>query len=249
MKNSVSFLSDLSKFGIGLFETIKVSNAPIDIELHLNRLYNSIKELELDFKYEEENIKYNILEYIKKNNVKDKALRLTLFDEGYNISIREIIYSSRMYKEGFKLNISPIKRGNSIIYKHKTTNYFENIYTREYALKNGYNDGLFVDLNNNILECSMSNIFFIKNNIIYTPTHKLPILDGITKRRVIDICGELNIKINEIYINLDDIAKFDFAFVTNSIMGIMKVNEIQNIKYNKSNEIFESVLSLYKSYI
>ena len=42
MKNNISFNSKLSKFGIGLFETIKIENEPIDFDLHMNRLYNSV---------------------------------------------------------------------------------------------------------------------------------------------------------------------------------------------------------------
>ena len=49
MKNNISFNSNLSKFGIGLFETIKIEKEPIDFDLHMNRLYNSVKELSLNF--------------------------------------------------------------------------------------------------------------------------------------------------------------------------------------------------------
>ena len=45
MKNNVSFNSELAKFGIGLFETIKVTNYPLDLDLHINRLYNSANEV------------------------------------------------------------------------------------------------------------------------------------------------------------------------------------------------------------
>ena len=47
MKNNVSFNSELSKFGIGLFETIKIEEYPIDLDLHLDRLFNSVNELNL----------------------------------------------------------------------------------------------------------------------------------------------------------------------------------------------------------
>ena len=51
MKNSASFNSDLSKFGIGLFETIKVEKDPIDLDLHINRMFNSIKELNINIQF------------------------------------------------------------------------------------------------------------------------------------------------------------------------------------------------------
>ena len=38
MKNNISFNSKLSKFGIGLFETIKIENEPIDFDLHLHKV-------------------------------------------------------------------------------------------------------------------------------------------------------------------------------------------------------------------
>jgi len=243
MKNSISFNSSLSKFGIGLFETIKIEDEPIDFELHINRLYNSVKDLNIKTNIDKNTLKEEVLIYIKENNIKNKALRITLFDEGYNISTRDIIYNDKMYNEGFKLTISSIKRGDSIIYRHKTTNYFENIYTKDYAVKNGFDDAIFLSTEGKILECSMCNIFFIKDNKIYTPKDELPILNGIMKKRIEDICVELNIELikNEIYI--DEIKDFEFSFVTNSLMGAMKVQSIENIKYDNDNILFKKILS------
>ena len=84
------------------------------------------------------------------------------------------------------ITISPIKRGDSIIYRHKTTNYYENIYTKRYASENNFDDGIFVNQQDIILECSMSNIFFIKEDKIYTPHRNLPILNGIMKEHIFE---------------------------------------------------------------
>ncbi len=243
MKNKVSFNSELSKFGIGLFETIKIEESPIDLDLHLDRLFNSINELNLTISNDKKFFKEEILKYIKDNKIKNKALRLTLFDEGYNISLRDIPYNEETYRKGFKLMLSPIKRGESIIYRHKTTNYYENIYTKNYANKNGFDDGLFLDTFNNVLECSMSNILFIQNNIVYTPSSELPLLNGIVKKRIMDICSELGIKLIEKEINIEDIRNFDFAFVTNSLMGAVKVTQIEDIYFESSNEVFEKIIA------
>jgi 4-amino-4-deoxychorismate lyase len=242
MKNKVSFNSELSKFGIGLFETIKIKEGvPIYLDAHLERIYKSIKDLNLNIREEKVNIKKIILTYIKDKHIVNKALRLTLFDEGYNISTRDIIYDEKMYKRGFKLSISPIKRGTSILYKHKTTNYFENIYTKQFALKNEFDDAIFLDSKDTILECSMSNIFFIKDRQIYTPNKELPILNGIMKRRIKEFCEELKINIIETDINITEISKFDFCFLSNSLMGVMKVKNIDNVEFDEYNDIFNSL--------
>ena len=242
MKNNISFNSELCKFGIGLFETIKVTNRPIDFDIHMDRIFNSIKELNLNIKLERKFIENEILNYIENNNIINKALRLTVFDEGYNISTRDILYTQDMYIRGFKLNISPIKRGNSILYKHKTTNYFENIYTKNYANEKGFDDGIFLNSEGTILECSMSNIFFIKDDIVLTPSSNLPILNGTKKKRIIEACQELNIKVEETEINVNEIHKFDFIFISNSLMGAMKVAQIEDILYDDKNIIFDRIV-------
>lgn len=242
MKNNISFNSELCKFGIGLFETIKVTNRPIDFDIHMDRIFNSIKELNLNIKLERKFIENEILNYIENNNIINKALRLTVFDEGYNISTRDILYTQDIYIKGFKLNISPIKRGNSILYKHKTTNYFENIYTKNYANEKGFDDGIFLNSEGTILECSMSNIFFIKDDIVLTPSSNLPILNGTKKKRIIEACQELNIKVEETEINVNEIHKFDFIFISNSLMGAMKVAQIEDILYDDKNIIFDRIV-------
>ncbi len=244
MKNSVSFKSELSKFGIGLFETIKIENSiPIELDLHLDRMYNSIEELNLNISEDKYDLKSKILSYIDENNIVYKALRVTVFDEGYNISTRDIVYNKEMYNKGLKLMLSTNKRGDSILYKHKTTNYFENIYIKRYALENGFDDAIFLDYENRILECSISNIFFIKNNQIYTPNKDLSILNGIMKKRIIRLCGELKINIVETDIKITDLKKFEFCFVSNSLMGIMKVEKINDIKFKQNNDIFNELWS------
>lgn len=247
MKNNVGFDSSLSKFGIGLFETIKVEHGiAIDLNLHIERMLNSIRCLELDIKYEKDFLIDEINTYIKKETIVNKALRITVFDEGYNISIRDIPYNQETYEKGFRLTVSPIVRGDSLIHRHKTTNYFENIYTKNVANKNDYNDGIFVNSAGVILECSMSNIFFIKGERVYTPSGKLPILNGIIKKRIINICDELYIELLENEINISEIGIFDFVFVTNSLMGAMKVIEIDKIKFDEENIIFDKILKFLK---
>ena len=68
MKNNVSFNSTLTKFGMGLFETIKVTDYPLDLDLHMNKLFNSIKELNLSIENDKEFYKETILKYIKEGD-------------------------------------------------------------------------------------------------------------------------------------------------------------------------------------
>lgn len=79
MKNNVGFDSSLSKFGIGLFETIRVKNGiAVDLDIHIERMLSSINCLDLDINYKKDFLINEIVTYIKKENVINKALRITV---------------------------------------------------------------------------------------------------------------------------------------------------------------------------
>ena len=188
-----------------------------------------------------------VIKYVDENNIINKAVRITVFDKGYNISSRDIPYTGDIYERGYKLNISPIKRGNSILYRHKTTNYFESIYTKRNASKNKFDDGIFLNIDGTVLECSMSNIYFIKGDTVYTPSSRLPILNGTMKEKVFGACHQLDINIVEEKISIEEIDNYDFVFISNSLMKIMKITEIDGTHYDRSNEIFERLDNYFNS--
>ena len=88
----------------------------------------------------------------------------------------------------------------------------------------------------------MSNIFFIKEDKIYTPHRNLPILNGIMKEHIFEICKNLNIEVIERETSLKEIENFDFVFISNSLMKVMKVSQINKIVYPVSNEIFNKII-------
>ncbi|WKK94349.1 aminotransferase class IV [Clostridioides difficile] len=77
MKNNVGFDSSLSKFGIGLFETIRVKNGiAVDLDIHIERMLSSINCLDLDINYTKDFLINEIVTYIKKKMSLIKHLEL-----------------------------------------------------------------------------------------------------------------------------------------------------------------------------
>src|SRR5205085_3759766 len=60
----------------------------------------------------------------------------------------------------------------------------------------GFDEGLMLDMNGFVAECSGSNVFMEKDNVLYTPTLG-NILPGITRKTVMEICHELDIQVKE----------------------------------------------------
>ncbi|UMZ74921.1 aminotransferase class IV [Natranaerofaba carboxydovora] len=240
---NLTFDSTLSKFGKGLFETIKVHKGKaMLIDEHLDRIFNSLNELDFPFDITKKKIKEDIVSQCEAlNDKKDKALRLTVCDEGYNLSFRDITYGPKDYERGFNLCVSPVKRGFSPLYSHKTSNYLENIYSLQKAKKRGFDEALFLNFEDMVLEGTISNIFFVGEDKIFTPPLSLGILPGIMRQKVIDSSKDLGIEVKYKEIKYSEICNYNFSFITNSLMELMKVNMIQDFRFEDENEVFAAL--------
>lgn len=227
-------------FGKGLFETILVKEKPIFLKEHIERINNSCKILNIK-KYIDHN---EVLNYIKENNIKNKAFKITLTDENTIYSTRDIPYSSRDYEKGFSLYVSQVLRNStSKLTFVKSTCYIENIMEKALAKDLGYDEAIFLNEEGFLAEGATSNIFFIKDNKILTPKVEVGLLNGVVRQWVIH-----NFHVEEGKYTLDDLISSQGIFVTNSLLGIMKVCEFQGKKYNNHDKI-EDVIRSYKKSI
>ena len=83
---------------------------------------------------------------------------------------------------------------------------------------------------NNTIFYVKKNIFYIKNNCVFTSTGKYCVT-GITRQKIIDICKVNKIKVFEKNFKLKDVLNADEAFVTGTFAGIVPVNKINNKKF------------------
>lgn len=213
-------------FGQGVFETILVNKSLVFLDYHFKRLEEGLKVLNLEPFYEKE----EALRIIKKLNLKDKVLKITVTDKNVVITTRDIPYKDSDYKKGFKLKTSSVLRNStSILPKIKSTNYIENIIEKKKAILDGYDDAVFYNEKGYLCETSTSNIFCIKNNKIFTPKLENGLLNGTVRNFIIE-----NYDVEETFITKDNLLKMDEVFVTNSLFGIMKIKCIDEIRFNKT---------------
>lgn len=215
---------EIVKFGIGIFETMIYRNKKIlFLDDHINRLSSSSEDLSIGESYIEDSIKRlkELSIYFQEN----KVIRLTLSNNGYAIEERDNPYLNFSYESGFNLYEYPYKRGDNPYLRYKTVSYIENYYSRNIAKENGFHDSLFIDYNNNIMECSSSNIIFKRDGRFITPSFSNPILKGIA---VTNIIRELKkeFEVVEENINKENLKFMEKAYVCNSVLGIMPVKKI-----------------------
>jgi 4-amino-4-deoxychorismate lyase len=214
-------------FGLGVFETILVkNNQPILLKEHLDRLNAGLKILNINKYIEEEYTR----DQIKRISTENCAIKITVSDKNTLFSKREIIYQKEDYQKGFSLKISNIRRNpRSHITYIKSTNYIDNMLEKQKATEEGFHEVVFLNNENEITEGSMTNLFFVKENKIYTPLIECGLLAGVLRSWIIN-----NYEVIQGHYTLEEVKKSDGVFVTNSLVGIMKVVQIEDAQVNTS---------------
>lgn len=227
-------------FGQGVFETILFGEVPYFLDFHINRLKKALETLDMEPLIEER----EILEYINKLCIKNKVLKITVTDKNVILTTRDNIYTKEMYRKGFSLKISKVLRNStSILPRIKSINYIENILEKRKVSKEGYDDVVFLNEKGYLCETSVSNIFCIKDENIYTPSCSNGLLNGTIRDWVIK-----NFNVIECNITIKDLKNMDEVFVTNSLIGIMKIKSIEKLQFN-THVITKSISNKYKEHI
>lgn len=250
--NSI-YVSEALNFGYSLFETVKVESGKLlFLKEHIERLNKSLDILGLRERVDFVNIEKDANRLLEINSIYEGALKILVAKSQdeliYILSNRMNSYSEDIYRRGFKLKLSKVFRNeSSIITKVKSANYLENILERKNAMKVGWDDCLFLNSKERIAETSIANIFFVKEKNIYTPDIEEGILDGILRNIIIEIAKNNGIKVYEGKYSLEELNQADEVFLTNSLMGIMPVSDINGIKFNlENNKMTEELMSRYK---
>lgn len=224
-------------FGRGVFETILIKNKPVFLEEHINRLNEGIKTLNIG----DEVLIDDILCIIDKYNIKNCVLKIAVSEKNIVLERRDNKYKSGDYLKGFSLKLANINRNSkSKLTYIKSINYLENILEREEALAKGYDEVLFLNESGFVAEGSISNIFIVKGDEIFTPSIKYGLLPGIVRNFIIN-----EFKVIEKEISLDDLFNADELFITNSLLGIMGISKLEE-KIFKDNKITISIREEYE---
>ena len=228
-------------FGLGLFETILLyKGKPIFLDEHLARINKSIVDLGWNIKKLEKDEAFQYLDN-NKNGFEYEVLKIVLSEKNRLFLKREYIYTEKDYQRAFSLNISEVRRNESSIFTfHKTLNYGDNILEKRNSKKMGYDEPIFLNSKNQVTEGATSNVFVVVGDKIYTPKLSCGLLNGIVRQYIVS-----NYDVIESEIDLEFLNNADEIFLTNSLFGIMPVNNLEK-KVLKSQEISKEILNKYR---
>jgi D-alanine transaminase len=118
----------------------------------------------------------------------------------------------------------------------KMTSLLGNVMANEYAMQNGCYETLLVR-NGVVTEASHCNVFFVKDRVVYTHPANTFILDGITRKIVLQLCKKLHIEVRETGVLKADIKHMDEAFLTGTSTQIAAIKQCDEHEFYTKEEV------------
>jgi branched-subunit amino acid aminotransferase/4-amino-4-deoxychorismate lyase len=237
------------RFGDSLFESIRIANGkPQFMKEHFQRLklaINTLKYEAPDF-YSKEFFENAITQLAVKNGIDQNGrVRITVFRNGgtmyepENNDCSYLIEAQAIDTNGYELNfkgitvdlfpdlkkqanpISNIKTGNSLIY----------VLAGVYKQQKQLDDVILLNDNSHIIESTNANIFAVKNGVLYTPPINEGCVDGVMRKKIIELAGANRIAVYEISLLQNVLLSADELFLTNAIFGIKWIVAYKQKRY------------------
>ncbi|EGV51731.1 branched-chain-amino-acid aminotransferase [endosymbiont of Riftia pachyptila (vent Ph05)] len=132
--------------------------------------------------------------------------------------------------KGIRIRVSSFTRHhvNATMCRAKANgNYMNSMMALQEALHDGYDEALLLDANGFVMEGSGENIFIVRDGVLHTPD-LTSALDGITRKTVIELAGEIGVPVVERRITRDEIYIADEAFFTGTAAEVTPIREVDN---------------------
>ena len=88
-------------------------------------------------------------------------------------------------------------------------------------------EALWFTIDNRLAEGCVSNVFLVKDSVLYTPPIETPILAGVARKAICQLAVKESIKLIEKDLVIDDVLSADEIFMTNVIMQVMPITKVE----------------------
>lgn len=225
-------------YGDGFFETVKIINSNVfNFSDHYLRIIKSCSILSLDFINTKQELTNIIETLIVKNNIINGAVKLHFSRDSkgkympFSSEVNLLIITNK--GEGFSV-VKPVKlcfytdevKTKNKLSTIKSCNALVYVLSSIYARENNFENAILFNTDDNVIECSNSNIFIVKENIIYTPALSDGCVSGAMRSWVLN-----NESVIEKSLSKKEILTADEIFITNSVSGITPVNRVEETEF------------------
>lgn len=233
--------------GDSVYEVIRmIKGIPVFFHDHIDRLYNSVRYQGRDMLADKKVLRRAIIDLAKSEKKKETNLKIVFnYNNGTNnwlVYFIEPIYpTAEQYRIGVKGILFRAERKNPVskVINHKLRS---EIYHR--LILEGAYEALLVNDQNMITEGSRSNIFFVSGETLVTAPDNL-ILNGITRKHILDICKQENITVETRSVIATEIASYESVFMTGTSPTVLPFYCIDHQMFGVDSQIIKKLRKLY----
>lgn len=265
----VHILTHTLHYGTGVFEGVRAyptdkGPAIFRLQDHTSRLFNSAAIFKMKMPFTQDEINAAHKEVVKKNKLDSAYIRPLVFygaeDMGLRADKLEVHCAIAAWQwgtylgeenmiNGIRIRTSSFSRyhPNSAMSRAKACgHYINSMLALQEALADGYDEALMLDVDGNIAEGSGENVFIVTGNTLYTPSLN-SILDGITRRTIMQIAKDQGMTVVEKSLTRDEAYIADEMFLTGTAAEVTPVRELDQraIGNGKRGPITEKLQTIF----
>jgi branched-chain amino acid aminotransferase len=241
-------------YGDGVFEGIRIYNGKIfKCGQHMERLWRCAEMIRLRIPVSRDEMVQIMRDCVSANNLTDGYIRLVV-SRGYGtlgldprkcpvagvicIADQIALYPPEAYERGMRIIVAKRPRTpiDCLDPRIKSLNYLNNILAKVEAIDQGCDEAIMLNTDGFVGECTGDNIFIVRDGKVYTPPTESGILEGITRRFVMDLCADMGISCSLKNMKPEEVKSADEVFLTGSAAEIIAVTQIDDIKIGSGTE-------------
>lgn len=250
-------------YGVGLFETLRVYRGhPFLLTDHIERLRTGLRLIGIEHDWSLEDWKTAIAELLDANGYDSAYIRMNV-----SAGQAELGLTAEIYKQPTTIIFSkplsadeqfPEKEGVVLRTKRNTPeasfrlkshHFLNNVLAKREIGNAPHREGIFLNEQGYVAEGIVSSLFWVKDGVVYTPSLKTGILNGVTRQFVCCLLKRKGIEVQEGFFPVEHLYAAEEAFMTNSIQEIVPFSAIdrRNFLGNKG-KITQMLKDEYQTY-
>lgn len=254
-------------YGDGVFEGIRSYNGRVfKLDEHIKRLYASAKVTMLNIPLSFVEMKEAIIETLRRNGLTQDAYIRVVVSRGVSdlgldpatcksstvviIASGMKLYPQALYDNGLDAVTVATRRNGpeNVNPRLKSLNYLNNILARIEANLAGAAEGIILNEQGFVAECTGENIFIIRDNELITPPEYAGILKGITRDVVMEIGAALDLTVKEELFTRYDLYNADECFLTGTAAEIVPLVKADSREINdgKPGELTKKITAEFR---
>lgn len=247
---SVSIMTNALHYGAGIFSGIKAYEIAegmgiFRLQDHLKRMKTSCKILRFPYDFDTDKVTAQIISLAKKNNISGKTyIRPLIYRSDTQLSpdingeydlaiyMLEMTNDYLANADGLSVCVSSWVRNsdNSLPPSAKATGgYLNSALAIHDAKQSGYDSAIMLNQNGEVGEGAVMNLFMVKNGKLITPSYDADILEGITRRTIIEQAIELGVPVVERSVNRSELYAADELFFCGTAVEISWCKSVDKV--------------------